>query len=168
MQYGLIQKNLKKSPLVKLFKQVPLETFHIRKVDTRWSLCPAKEGTFQFQISKSVFHTDRWLLYCLIIETKESKLLLRQVGTFTRRETALLALNQGTLQCRSFKMNKRFAQQRKEPDTHNACPVHLTETCHLKLSKNIESTRELRNGIEREYFVVHERKLEFASVAWWR
>lgn len=163
MQYGLIQKKLTKSPLVKLFKGVPLETFHIRKTDTRWSVCSPKDATYQFQLSRSVYRSDRWLLYCLIIETRENKVMLRQVGTFTRRETALLALNRGTLQCRSFKVH-----QRSEPNTHVACPVHLTETCHLKLAKNIESARELRNGIEREYFLVHERKLEFASVAWWR
>lgn len=162
MQYGLIEKNLKRSPLVKLFSQVPMERFYIRNEGTRWTLCAQKLATYEFQLAKSIHLTERYLMYCLIIATNENKVILRQVGTFTRLENARLALNRGTLHCPAYKL-----QRRREPNTHVACPIHLTDTCHFKLTKNIESTRESQNGIQREYFLVHQGKLEFAGTPWW-
>lgn len=162
MQYGLIERNLTTSPLVKLFKKVQLETFYIRQEMSRWPLCAKKMATYEFQLARSIFLTKRYLMYCLIISTSENKVILRQVGSFTRQENARLALNRGTLHCSAYKL-----QRQREPNTHMACPIHLTDTCHLKLNKNIESARETQNGTYREYFIVHEGKLEFASTPWW-
>lgn len=162
MQYGLLHKNVKQSPLVQMWSKIPVQTIGIRRKGVRWKPCKLNKSERQFEIANSTFHTPRYLMYCLIIS--EEKPILRQVGSFSRGDTARLALNRGILYCSAFKRQQRKA----EVNTHSLCPVHLTDTCHFELTNNIEPNQERQNGVEREYFLVHDGSLEFAAVAWWK
>lgn len=163
MQYGLLTKNVKRSPLVQLWNKIPVQTIGLRRKGARWKSCHLTKAECCFELANSIFHTSRYLMYCIIISPGE-KPIVRQVGSFSRPETARLALNRGTLNCSAF----RRQQHKAEANTHNLCPMHLTDTCHLQLTNNIEPERERKNGVDREYFLVHEAALEFAAVAWWK
>jgi len=162
MQYGLLRKNVKHSPLAQLWNKIPVHTVGLRKKGFRWKSCKPSKAQHCFEIASSTFHTQRYLMYCIIIS--EEKPILRQVGSFSRAETARLALNRGILYCSAFKRQ----QSKAEANTHVICPIHSTDTCHFELTNNIEPSREQKNGIEREYFLVHEGSLEFAAVPWWK
>lgn len=164
MQYGLLTQKAKNSPLAKLFGNIETQTVYIKKQDTRWKECDSTETNYRFPIARSVLLSDSVAMYSLIIETQAKRVHITRVGTFTQLNVAKLALNSGKISCSSYKLQRR----RAEPNTHVQCPVHPQESCNMNLGKNIRGSRELRNGIEREYFIVNGGKLEFATVAWWR
>lgn len=146
----------------RIFKSIPLKTIHIKRDGPRWRPCNTEQAQYSFQLSNSVYHTERYLMYGLIIENQKRRLILRQVGNFSREELALLALNKGTISCKFFK-----SYQQRNPDLPVICPKHLNDTCAIKLGKNICPIDELKAKIEREYFLVHKGTLVFSDRAWW-
>lgn len=164
MQYGMLTRKAKSSPLAKMFGNIETKLIYIKKEGTRWIECDSAQSSLRFSLARSVLCSTNFAMYSLIIDTHGQRVHVTRVGTFTQLSSAKLALNRGKLSCNIYRQQRR----KTEPNTHVQCPSHPQETCNINLGKNIQAPRELRNGIEREYFIVNAGKIEFANITWWR
>jgi hypothetical protein len=162
MQYGLLTRKAKTSPLAKMFNNIEMADISIKKEGTRWVECA--DGPVRFRLARTVLRSKKIAMYSLLINVAEQKVHVTRVGTFLRHELAQIALNRGKISCSSHQRQKR----RTEGEIHVQCPAHPDETCYMNLKKNICASREMQHGMDREYFIVHRGKLEFAGITWWR